>query len=101
MVTLLKLALDLFEARAGGLSGFRPYGRIAGCCCRTAEQRDELAPFKVEHGDLLPDALSKPPTGRCAQFAPMPRTRAPMRAYARLAKSLTWLPAASACRHLH
>src|SRR5215469_13182363 len=47
----------------------------------------------------VPKTLSKIP--RQEVFAPMPRTREPMRAYARLAKSLTWLPAASACRHLH
>jgi hypothetical protein len=28
----------------------------------------ELAPFKVEHGDFLPDALSEPPTGPCSVF---------------------------------
>jgi len=33
--------------------------------------------------------------------APMLRTREPMRGCARLGKSLTWLPAASVCRHLH
>src|SRR5262249_27623484 len=31
-----------------------------------AEQRDELAPFHVEHGDFLPYALSAPLTGPCA-----------------------------------
>ena len=35
------------------------------------------------------------------ELIPMPHTRELMRARARLAKSLTLLPAASACRHLH
>jgi hypothetical protein len=33
-----------------------------------AEQRDELPPSYVEHGDLLPDAVSAPPTGPCSVF---------------------------------
>jgi len=36
---------------------------------RTADKRDEVAPFHVEHGDFLPCALSAPPTGPYARFS--------------------------------
>jgi hypothetical protein len=32
------------------------------------DQGNELTPFKVEHGDFLPDALSESPTGPCSVF---------------------------------
>jgi hypothetical protein len=46
-------ARDLTAARAGSRR-------------RAAEQRDELAPLHVEHGDFLPYALSEPPTSPCS-----------------------------------
>src|SRR5262249_57094579 len=42
---------------------------------RAAEQRYEVAPFHVEHADFLPNALSAPPTGPCAQSSAPPACR--------------------------
>src|SRR5262249_48288582 len=53
--------------------------------CATADITRAIVPVGV----LFPELI------------PMPHTRELMRARARLAKSLTLLPAASACRHLH
>src|SRR5215470_7081382 len=52
-------ALALLRARSEGPRG------------RATEQRDEVAPLHVEHGDFSPYALSAPPKGWCARtFAP-------------------------------
>jgi hypothetical protein len=58
------------EAEIVPRSGANGSSAALSCVARpTAERRDELTPFKVEHGDFLPDALSAPPTVPCQSSA--------------------------------
>src|SRR5262245_56678478 len=50
------------------------YRRLLGACCkrprrRAADQRDEVAPFHVEHRGLPPLCAVSPPTDPCARFS--------------------------------